>query len=1084
MNGIDGIVERGCPNCYKSISFERLMRGLPCSRCFSGKDICSDLKVKGEIAKLCEFKSRLESFEEFFKQKIGFSPYSLQISWMKRILLQRSFGIIAPTGVGKTTFGLITALYLKKSLIIVPTAILVEEVEKKLRKFGGKDIVAIHSKMKKKEREEKELKLKQGSFNIAVITSAYLYKHWNEIKHSYKFIFVDDVDSFLKSGKNIDYVLYLMGFSKKEIRLAEEVIKMKKEGKKDEKLFKYVESLKNKVNTILVLSSATGKPKERVRLFYELLGFQVGKSATTLRNVIDVHDKLSDKRLIELLNKLKSGILIFVSQTYGREGSLKVFKMLKERGFKVEHYENINSQILEEFRRGKIDILVGIASYRNPLARGLDIPEKAKYAIFYGVPNIEFKVKEVDKPSLLTTLLWSLRRIIGKEVDEYLNMLQKGKLEEVKKFVLKSLKDPEVVDKINSNERVNVKIVGNDIVISYGDVAGYIQASGRTSRMYAGGLTKGLSILLVDDKKTFNSLKKRLKWFKEGEPFMSIEEVDLDKIIKEIEDERKTLKGRKAGDVKVSLVVVESPNKVRTIARFFSSYPVKRKILNSTFYEFTIGSKVFLITASIGHILDLVTKKGRDGIVFSNNITPIYDTIKKCKDGRQFVDELTCESSDKMDIIKSLREASIEVDEVIIATDPDREGEKIAFDIFIMLRPFTSNIKRAEFHSITPSEFLNAINKPREIDINLVKAQIVRRILDRVIGFDLSKVVQQHFKIKNLSVGRVQTPVLGWIIKRFEESKEKIKVKRRTFISNNKSTFVDFKEYIRKVKKEKAEVFPPKPLSTSDLLREFKAPSTKIMNSAQKLFESGLITYHRTDSHRVSNAGIGLAKQLIEEIGLKDLFNPRAYSKEGGAHECIRPAKAVLPEELKELSGQMVNKLDDFDIKLYEFIFKRFIASQMKPAVVERDVYEVDGNMFYVNTKLIEPGYTLILPNIKILPNYSFHDKVVEVPKATPLTENQLVEMMKEKGIGRPSTYAYIIETLLKRKYVIRKGVLIPTEIGKRVHSFSISRFGMFVSEVFTREMEKEIDEVEKAIKDYKEVILRYVKALDKSLSA
>jgi len=1068
--GVVGIYKALCPNCGGDWPLPNAASGLLCPNC--GR-VCERPKaLKG----YCSFLKEVEAFREFFKRAVGFYPFALQMAWAKRFLLKRSFGIIAPTGIGKSTLGLVLALYAGRALILLPTVLLVEQSVERLRTMAerlGLDVSVkpLHGKVKDKTPEG----------DIIVTTTAYFARHYRELPREPPYIFVDDVDAFLKASKNVERVLWLMGYSERDIERAYRLLKRQLKGEKVKWSFP-------KPKTVLVFSSATAKPRGiKPYLLYYLLGFAVGKSSTTLRNIEDFYTDWDEELFFSVAERLRDGILVFVSSAYGREGAERLAQALQERGIEALPYTKVGKEELEAFRQGRLKALVGIASYRNPLARGIDIPERAKYALFYGVPRITFTLKG-DLPlggvrALLAAIYKVARDPKALALLRRLKQAPQKGLEEARAYLQQALTE-ELIRKINEAEDVSITFTEEGILITVGDVAGYLQASGRTSRMYAGGILKGVALLFVDHPKAFNSLRKRLRWFKEGETFKPYGE-EFWRVVAEVEEERAKM-GEKAKKekVEVAMAVVESPNKVRTIAKLFSDAPVRRKIASLTFAEFSIGSKVILLSATVGHLFDLVTKEGWHGILWGKVPVPIYTTIKRCGE-KQFTDELECEEAeDKAEIVESLREASWEVDRAYLMTDPDTEGEKIAYDVYAQLRPFLSLLARGEMHAITRREFLNALSQPREVKEELVKAQQVRRIADRIVGFELSKRAQEHFGRRSYSIGRVQTPVLGWVIERWRESKERVKAYFLR-VGQHMVRFEGTPSGEVRITFEEVEHPPPPPFTTDELLREanrllrFSAPQA--MEVAQSLFEKGLITYHRTDYRYVSPEGRALAKEWLSQHGLP--YQPRAWGEEG-AHEAIRPTKPFSKDELVELiHNGVVEPLSKDELALYDIIFRRFMASQMPPAVLREAVATAGEARATFFTEVVEEGYLVLWRNVKLIPLGEM--EVVErmVRKALPYTQGELVALMKERGIGRPSTYATIVSILLKRAYVKeRGGRLIPTRKGIALYNFARERFGFFVSESFTRELEELMDKVERGEVDYGEA-LNYIKAqLDRAL--
>ncbi len=1163
---------RMCPNCGGIISDERLKLGLPCERCLpeevnyeNRESICELLGNKLEGFKaICDLDKFTRDYSNFFKEKIGFPPWTLQVTWAKRVALKKSFTMIAPTGIGKTTWGIVTSAYLKgKTYIIVPTKLLVLQTFEKLSNLTNKKI-AIYSGKK----SEKEV-IKSGNFDILITTTNFLYRNFEIIPKPFNFVFVDDVDSLLKSARNIDKVIKLLGFSEEDINVATELLELKtliarlgtkadrKLSEKIKKLENFLEKRRNDVNNVLVVSSATSQPRSRkIKLFRELLGFEVGKSATALRNVEDIliyTEKDPLKETVKLLKKYGKGVFIFIPEDLGKDYVNVVTNFLTEMGIPAISYEEFTLENQEKFINGEIQAAVGIASYRNPLARGIDIPQAVRYAIFLGIPKMEFSVSLSLTPVKLFGLLLTLKELIEdktktmyyiKYLKKYLGLKEeildrypkvKEKLEEIKLFLESYLKDEKFIEKIKSSEEISLKEKGGELYIVIGDATGYIQASGRTSRMFAGGITKGISLMFVDDLKAFNSLKKRLSIFLEDIKFKVLDydkgenlanrfgfELISDNHLKEtfklVDKDRQRVKDILTGKFKAqtknlfttALVIVESPNKARTIANFFGK-PIKRKVKNIDAYEINLGNKLLLLTASKGHVFDLTVRDGIWGVKEENNhYVTVYDTIKYCTKCNEQTTEPYCTKCkgkpdvDKIEIIEALRELGLEIEEVYIASDPDTEGEKIGWDVGTVIIPYQNNVKRMEFHEVTKWAFLKALENPREVDENLVKAQIVRRVADRWIGFALSQNLWRVFGKQWLSAGRVQTPVLGWIIERYNKGKEKKGIIIvETEAGKFKFEYEDIKEFksatADKIKievKERSivEKNPPPPYNTGELLKEaskiLKLSANETMNVAQDLFESGFITYHRTDSTRVSTAGMGIAKEYISKKFGANFAKLRSWG-EGGAHECIRPTRPLDVEDLRTLvavSGS-TSKMTKNHFRLYNLIFRRFIASQMVPTKVEN--YKILVKLFpqgkeileEKTAKVIENGWNLIQP-IKTEPipielkegeAYYFdvlHYEKKKVPKAFPYTQGELVDEMRKRKIGRPSTYAKIVQTLLDRKYVLERGkFLYPTKMGLSVYNYLSSNFPEFTSEEFTRNLEILMESVEKGEKDYQRII-------------
>ena len=1184
---IPAIYKTSCINCNRNIDSERLYLGLPCKNCLPDFDdkILRKRELFDIIFKLLKKNKTLKNFEKyyniifetkkfkkFFKKIVG-SPWSAQLMWFKRAIQGKSFAILAPTGTGKTTFLIALSLYINgRAYFILPTSLLANQVYQKFLEFSQKinskkRIVCYNSLMKKKEREEALEKIIKREFDVLITTVMFISKKFDLIKDLvFDLIIVDDVDSFLKASKNVDKVLSLLGFSQNAIQKALENVELRRKLifeqneeilKKIEENEKEIEKEKRNAKTLIVSGASARARTKRVMLFKELLDFTIGTKIEGMRNIEDLYEITEniEEKVCEYVKIFGKGGLIFVPMDKGAEYAEFLEKYLNENGIKAKAYIKPKISIVNEFIEGKIDVLIGVASYRSPLARGIDLPEIIRYAIFAGVPKFKIKIDLKEfRPMKLVMLLSYLREYFEKdvldEVDVLISKLRKmliteeqsqkivdaierneklegflGFCQEIFKRVLELLRSQlsknEVLEKIKQSKKLVFSEEEFYFIIP--DVQAYIQASGRTSRLFAGGISKGLSLILIDEIKAFNGLIDKIRWFIDVE-FKDVKKVNLQKILKKIDEDREKIRMIKEGKyktktkklIKTALMIVESPTKAKTIARFFG-IPARRDIGGMSVYECSTGKYLLLITASMGHVFDLVTKEGYHGVLVNEKINPIYSTIKKCpKCNEQFSDEIEeCPYDgekllDKKDILDKLREIALEVDEILIATDPDTEGEKIAYDLALYLKPVNRNIKRLEFHEITLKSILEALKKPRDINENLVKAQIVRRIEDRLFGFELSQKVQSFFKRKTLSAGRVQTPVLGWIINRVNESRKSVK----TFIrvkANNLNIIFESEAirneeknklleeisknpylHIKKIEEREETLNPLPPYTTDSLLRDASIilgfDVKKTMRIAQELFEAGLITYHRTSSTTVSYVGIALAKDYIKENFGEMFFVGRNW-KEEGAHECIRPTKAIDSERLLELIKlgliELPIKITKDHLSLYNLIFKRFIASQMKSIKVIRTKFEFTLNGLKKEqefiTKILDEGFNKIFP-IKVyqitegnymIEKFDPEKDLITKPSIPLFTEGDVVALMKERKIGRPSTYATIISTLLERKYVIKvkNEKLVNSTLGKKVYEFLRERFEKYITEEVTRKLEEIMDKVERGEINYQEVL-------------
>lgn len=1059
------IYKNRCPNCGGDIDSSRLNLGLFCQKCDPEGLKCQSKNIK-DFKFFCESDEKLDKFNEFFKSKVGYDLSPIQKMWAKRYFLGNSFSMLAPTGIGKTTFGLLLCAFEKNSYIIFPTKLLVLQALERFNKWGI-EVLAYTGKKQEKE------KIKNGEYEILITTTQFLYKNKDLINKNFNLVFVDDVDSILKSGKKIGDVFALLGFNEEDIQKALELI-----NKKD---YEGLKKIAAKKRGNLLVSSATANPRsKRVLLFRYLLGFEISRPNLTLRNIEDLYDEeYSYEKSVKWIKKLGKGGLLFLPGNETREKLAEYIEFLNSNGIKAYSYEEFNDY-LEEFKNGEC-YFVGFASYRNPLARGIDLPEAVRYTLFVGVPKIEFKLQEENYKSLYFITLAVFPYLMRK------NLLQKEEVFEIqniinffKRYVFFTVLHPKVEEKLKEYSEIiknYIKKYENEIKnspeISFdgekiitADITGYIQASGRSSRFYKGHLTKGLSLVLVDNQKAFNSLKKKLSWFSNAE-FKSVYEADLDEILKEIDETRKIQKPTK---FITSFIVVESPTKAKTISSFFGN-PSRRIIDDVIVYEILTQERLLIITASIGHDFDLVENEGKYGVL--EKYIPIFKVL---------------EGKDK--ILKAMNLSSFEVDEVIVASDPDREGEKIAFDITLNNKPFNLNTKRAEFHEITKYAFEEALKNLRDVELNLVAAQFVRRIADRWVGFEVSQYLQKLLKNAHLSAGRVQTPVLKWICERTEQLKEKVYVceidingLKVDFESEEKIEIQNKKVIVKKKDSYEKELFQ-KPFNTSDLLKEsavkLRFSPQKTMQTAQELFEKGLITYHRTDSHRISPLGMSIAKEYITENFGEEFVHLRSFES-GGAHEAIRATSSMDVEDLRSVNILRNLGLNSNHFKLYDLIFRRFIASQMKDTVVKAEKIEIKCDKFQkeieVYSDILEEGFSLIWPveTVKIEEGeYEIEPKIFQKSKYPPYTYADVIDLMKTRGIGRPSTYAITIEKLLERKYIIEKrGFLFATRLGfKVIEILENSEFKEYVSEEFTAKLEKVMDEIEAGERDYKKELI------------
>ncbi len=544
---------------------------------------------------------------------------------------------------------------------------------------------------------------------------------------------------------------------------------------------------------------------------------------------------------------------------------------------------------------------------------------------------------------------------------------------------------------------------------------------------------------------------------------------------------------------KKNLVIVESPAKAKTI----------EKILGRDFH----------VVASFGHVRDL--PKSKLGVDVENNFKPSYSTIKG-----------------KGEVIKNLKDMAKKSDKVFLASDPDREGEAIAWHIAYALKLSENDPNRIEFNEITETAIKDSIKHPRKIDMDKVNAQQARRILDRLVGYGISSLLWKSIS-SNTSAGRVQSvalklicdledeikkfiPVKFWEIKGEFTNKLKLSLYKVEDKKIDKLTDEKVVEEIKKVEKKDFEVIEakvskksknsPLPLKTSTLQQLASSylgfSASKTMRIAQGLYEGidiegthkGLITYMRTDSTRISDDAVEMAKNYILENFGKEYLGVKKVSKSKqkiqDAHEAIRPTDINLtPDSLK-------NTLDKDQQKLYKLIWERFVISQLAPMKYEQfelvcnyDKFSFRGTI----NKIIFDGYYKIFKEEEDLPLGEFPDiKVGDILKLEKLlikedytkppsrfTESSLVKKLEAEGIGRPSTYATIIETLKKREYVALEGKsFTPTALGYEIKNKLDENFPNIMNIKFTAELENELDEVAEGEKDWISLLSVFYKDL------
>jgi DNA topoisomerase I len=536
-----------------------------------------------------------------------------------------------------------------------------------------------------------------------------------------------------------------------------------------------------------------------------------------------------------------------------------------------------------------------------------------------------------------------------------------------------------------------------------------------------------------------------------------------------------------------TLVIVESPAKAKTIEKY-------------------LGSN-YRVLSSIGHVRDL-PKSNTDAVDIEAGFVPRYII-----------------SPGKGKVIEGLRSAAMKADEVLLASDPDREGEAIAWHIAELVKDVNPNLKRVAFNEITENAVRQAIAEPRDLDINLKEAQEARRVLDRLVGYDLSGLIWKKVRY-GLSAGRVQSPALRILMEREREIRAFIPDDYFTLTANTTSgkmaipfvcgeepTEKDEAERIKKVgeahswaitdlKETEAKRSPRPPFTTSTLQQVAStrlgfSPS-RTMGAAQKLYEAGHITYMRTDSTTISSIAQKQIIALISKDFGKEYLSPRQYKTKSKsaqeAHEAVRPTNFA-----KHSVGSTADQK-----ALYELIWKRAVASQMAEAVMKRTklIANITGGTipdFAVNgSRVLFDGWLRVdtgargedteVPKLAIGDALTLKAIDIEAKETQPpsrYTEAGLIKELEKRGIGRPSTYASIMKTITDRGYVLKEGrTLFPTDTGDVVSSFLEQHFAEYISDTFTSEMEDELDEIAEGKRTYVKTLSDFYKPFQKSVAA
>ena len=574
----------------------------------------------------------------------------------------------------------------------------------------------------------------------------------------------------------------------------------------------------------------------------------------------------------------------------------------------------------------------------------------------------------------------------------------------------------------------------------------------------------------------------------------------------------------------MKLVLVESPTKARKLSGYLD--------------------KQYVVRASVGHIRDL--PKSKMGVDVTKNFEPEYLIPK-----------------DKSKVVKELQLLAKQAEIIILATDPDREGEAIGWHLQQILEPkVEKNTKfvRSTFHEITKQAVLDAINHPAELNMALVDAQQARRVLDRLVGYSVSPVLWKKIRY-GLSAGRVQSVALRLIVDREREIEAfnpeeywELDVLLDTEVSRSlqvdpkwkdgkaehtppamiiaRLVKLDGKEYkptsaqdvvpvvdllpsatyeVATIENKERRRAPSPPFSTSTLQQQSATrlgyTSKNTMRLAQQLYEEGLITYHRTDSLNISTQAVNSARDYLASIYGQQYVpdKPNYYSNKSKnaqeAHEAVRPTNSELsPEKMRQSYG---TKLTEQHAKLYELIWRRFMASQMPPAIYDQTTahiaftaadhshtgqLKVNGSILKFDgwMKLFPNQGDVILPPLALKQPVAYRDHLDAQKFTQPpprYNDASLIKTLEQEGIGRPSTYASIISVIEDRGYVERREKkFFPSAIGMAVSDFLLAHFEKIVDYKFTANMEDELDAVSRGEKDWRKIIGDFYEPLQKNV--
>ncbi len=850
-----------------------------------------------------------EVVDRVFNRATGFRLYSAQRVWTRRLVKGCSFSILAPTGTGKTSWGSLVAAVFghagHRVYYLVPTTTLVRQVENKIKEFAKDaeldvNVVAYHAAMPTQAKREALERISSGDFDVLITTAQFLVHRVEDLeKLDFDLILVDDVDAIIRgTGRNVDRVLRVAGLEQEDIdnayrlailrrryyslrdwlrsledrgeerakRVREELREVEREIEELEERLERVKEERNLARIVFMSATGAATPSRRLAVVRELFDFEVGAGGEGLRNIQDIAviSEPSPEAVEQIVRRagVKGGLIFVPQRLPGEKKAREIVEELAEHlwssgiearaihaGVPAEERE----KIIDGFSEGDVDVLVAVASPYGVIVRGLDLPQAARYAVFYGVPRQRIRLtpreEDLKDPTYVASALSNLARLLDDRkarsrlegvASRLWRIIRRGawvreRLKEaVEPLSLETLtelaeQDPEdIVDQLDvdrwlaryvrtlaegvreltrllgdpdrvkalAKEATTVAVYEEDkeAYLEVPDLRTYIQASGRVSRLFAGGVTFGLSFVLCPEDerelRILNGLIRRMsytygsefEWKSYPKPLnvkeiglelKGISDEELEELVRKVNEDRERVRKILEGELKPeetsrlarsALMIVESPNKARMIASLFSQRPSRRRLNGGVAYEAAADGLHLTVVATQGHVADLVEEPGVYGVLrIDERWVPLYDILGRCSEcGEQVIGSEECpncggEVELKTPLLESIRELASEADVILIGTDPDTEGEKIGWDVFNYLGWTTARVYRTEFHEVTRRGISEALKEEnwKDVDAGRVSAQILRRVADRWIGFSLSQDLWDVFKHLEINLGEL-----------------------------------------------------------------------------------------------------------------------------------------------------------------------------------------------------------------------------------------------------------------------------------------------------------------------------------------